>query len=157
MVNTMMEMLTDVPPMLASAWVVWFIVGGALVMWYRRAVDLEYAPTAASVSGSRAVKPASRPASGVRREAAAVMVAEAPLDEPLARMDEPPPMPATVAARDKTPVVLGDPFGDLATLLDQAAVAAPQTASHRAPGDSPILNSSGTPLRRAGDREPDLG
>ena len=156
MVNNMMEMLADVPPMLASAWVVWFIVGGALVMWYRRAVELEYAP--APASGSRGVKPASRPPSGVRREAAAVLpVEEAPLDETAAQMHEPPPVPGTAVARDGTPVVIGDPFGDLATLLDQAAMAAPPAASHRAPGDSPILSSSGTPLRRAGDREPDLG
>ncbi|HEX7283580.1 MAG TPA: hypothetical protein VF239_16095 [Vicinamibacterales bacterium] len=158
MVNNMMEMLADVPPMLASAWVVWFIVGGALVMWYRRAVDLEYAPAPASGSGSRAVKPASRPPSGVRREAAAVLpVEEAPFDETAAQMHEQPPVPGTAVARDGTPVVIGDPFGELATLLDQAAVAAAPTTSHRAPGDSPILSSSGTPLRRAGDREPDLG
>jgi hypothetical protein len=53
--------------------------------------------------------------------------------------------------------VIGDPFGDLATLLDQATApattpAAPSAAApsaQRSPADSPILNSSGFPVRRA--------
>ena len=63
-------------------------------------------------------------------------------------LDEPP-----VAAREKRgnkPLVVGDPFGDLSTLLDQPP-AAPPAPSHRAPGDSPILNSAGLPVQRVND------
>jgi hypothetical protein len=67
---------------------------------------------------------------------------------------EPPPALAPIATRERKPPVSSDPFSDLATLLDQAA--APPAPSHRAPGDSPILSSSGAPFRRAND-EPKLG
>jgi hypothetical protein len=154
MVNNMLEMLADVPPMLAGAWVVWFIAGGALVMWYRRAVDLEYAPATAARPVAR-VKPVSRQPSGGRAPVQEMPVEEAPLDESTPHSYEPPPVAAPVVAREKKPVVLGDPFGDLATLLDQAAAAPqPAVASHRAPGDSPILSSSGSPIRRANSNEP---
>ncbi len=152
MVNNMMEMLADVPPMLVIAWVTWFVAGGALAMWYRRAsLELEYAPAARPVVRPR---PASRPLSGVRREPVAP-IEDVSFGDPSHPYEPPPALAPPPISREKTPVVMGDPFGDLATLLDQApAVAAP--VSHRAPGDSPILSSSGFPVRRAND-EPKLG
>lgn len=157
----MMEMLADVPPMLAAAWLAWFIAGGMLAAWYRRAsLELEYAP-AAAVRQAVKPKPATRPSSGVRREAAPV-VPEAPVEAAAPQSYELPPALEPVAPREKKPVVIGDPFGDLATLLDQAAAAAaapPAAAAvpapHRAPNDSPILSSTGFPMRR--DDEPKLG
>jgi hypothetical protein len=159
MVNNMMEMLADVPPMLAAAWAAWFIAGGVLAFWYRTAsFELEYAPVAAPRPAARP-KPAPRPPSGVLREAAPV-VPEAPVEAAVPQSYELPPALEPVAPREKKPVVLGDPFGDLATLLDQVAPAAaapePAPVPHRAPGDSPILSSSGFPVRRAND-EPKLG
>ena len=158
MVNNMMQMLADVPPMLAAAWVMWFVVGGMLAMWYRRAsLELEYAPVAAPRAAVARPK-SSRPPSGVRRDAAPVeQAAEAPADD-TAHLYEPPPALAAIPLREKKPVVIGDPFGDLATLLDQPqqAAAAPVPQPHRVPGDSPILSSSGAPFRRANDHEPKL-
>lgn len=163
MVNKMMEMLADVPPMIAAAWLAWFIAGGMLAAWYRRAsLELEYAPAAAPRQVAKP-KPATRPASGALREAVPV-VPEAPVEATAPQSYELPPALEPVAPREKTPVVIGDPFGDLATLLDQAAeaqaaAAAPAPpavpAPHRAPSESPILSSTGFPMRR--DNEPKLG
>jgi hypothetical protein len=159
MVNNMMQMLADVPPMLASAWVAWFLAGGALALWYRRATELEYAPAPAPRTTAKP-KPAPRPPSGVRRDEP--MPAEAApemLDENSHLYAPPEPVAPVAAARDKKPVVIGDPFGDLATLLDQplAPAAAPTEApkTPRPPADSPILSSAGSPLLRT-DREPKL-
>lgn len=153
MINNMIDMLADVPPLLASAWAAWFLVGGGLAFWYRRATEFEYAPVAAPKPVQRP-RPATRPPSGVRREAApAVEPAAAPHDD-TSHPYEPPPV-APVMAREKTPVVIGDPFGDLATLLDQPPAAAP--AAHRAPADSPILSAAGSPIRRNNEYEPKLG
>jgi hypothetical protein len=143
----MMDILASVPPALAVAWTIWFVVGGVLAMWYRHAgaeIAVAPAPMPAPRPVSRA-KSASRPPSGMSRAVAPEPPAEpAPVDA-----YDPPPGLAPVIARDKKPVVIGDPFGDLATLLDQAAAAAP--SSNRAPADSPILSSSGTPMRRTDD------
>jgi hypothetical protein len=152
-------MLADVPPMLAAAWAAWFIAGGMLAFWYRTAsFELEYAPVAAPRAPARP-KPATRPSSGVPHEAAPV-VPEAPVEAAAPQSYELPPALEPVAPREKKPVVIGDPFGDLATLLDQMAPAAappaPPAVANRAPGDSPILSSSGFPVRRAND-EPKLG
>lgn len=154
MVNNMMEFLADVPPLLLAAWGTWFVAGGVLAFWYRRATELEYAPVSAPSMRPAARPKSTRPPSGVRRDA--VMPADA-APEPAAdtsHLYEPPPALAPIVARERKPAVIGDPFGDLATLLDQAA--APPAPSHRAPGDSPILSSSGAPFRRAND-EPKLG
>lgn len=162
MVNNMMEMLADVPPMLAAAWLAWFIAGGMLAAWYRRAsLELEYAPAAAPRQLAKP-KPATRPLSGVAREAVPV-VPETPVEAAAPQSYELPPALEPVAPREKTPVVLGDPFGDLASLFEQPAPAAaappapapPAVSPHRAPGDSPILSSTGFPMRR--DNEPKLG
>jgi hypothetical protein len=137
-----MDLLADVPSMLIVAWTAWFIVGGMLAMWYRRAsLEAEFAPVApaprAAVSRPR---PASRPVSE-----------DPPVAERAPVLDEP-----SVAAREKRgnkPLVVGDPFGDLSTLLDQPSAAAPPAPapSHRAPADSPILNSAGSPIQRLND------
>jgi hypothetical protein len=158
MTNNLMEVLATVPPTLAAAWAIWFVAGGVLAMWYRRA-SLEPEPVA--VAAPKAVsrpKPASRPPSGMSREVAPVMAA--PVEEPPMVIGyDPPPALAPVLTREKKPVVIGDPFGDLATLLDQAAASSTAPAAtpaapapNRAPGDSPILSSSGFPVRRANDQ-----
>ena len=144
MVNNMMEFFADVPPLLLAAWGSWFLAGGVLALWYRRATELEYAPAV-----PRAV---TRPKSTVRAAAVPVEPMPEPVDD-TPYLDEP-EVAAPVAAREKKPVVMGDPFGDLAMLLDQTI--APPAPAVRAPGDSPILSSSGVPFRRAND-EPKLG
>jgi hypothetical protein len=137
----MMQMLTDVPPMLIAAWTAWFVAGGMLAMWYRRAsLEAEFAPAPAPRTVARP-RPATRPASEVTPIGSESFVAES---SPV--VGEPP-----VAARDKRaakPLVVGDPYGDLATLLDQPAQDAPPAPSYRVPSDSPILNSAGSPVQR---------
>ena len=128
MFNDLFELLADVPPMLAAAWAVWLGAGVSLMMWFRRVqYDVEFAVAAPKPVSARP-KPVSRPASS-------------------------PDLPATEAHTEtaaaakpaKPPVVVGDPFGDLATLLDQPPAATP--TEPRAPADSPILSSSGSPIR----------
>ena len=145
MVNNMIEFLTDVPPMLLAAWGSWFLAGGVLAFWYRRATELEYAPVAAAPRTTARTKPAARQT--VSSDLAPA-VETTPVDE-TADLFEAPPVVAPVAAREKKPVGMGDPFGDLATLLDQTI--APAAAAARGPGESPILSSSGAPFRRAND------
>jgi hypothetical protein len=127
MFNDLFELLADVPWMLATAWAVWFGVGALLVLWFRRVkYEVEF-PAPAPKPVSARPKPVSRPSSSPD-----MLATEAHTD---------------AAAERKPPVVVGDPFGDLASLLDQppAAVA----AEPRAPAESPILSSSGSPIRRA--------
>jgi hypothetical protein len=140
MANTMMEMLADVPPMLIAGWMAWFVAGGVLATWYRRAsLEEEFAP----VSAQRAVvrpKPASKPSP----EAWSLPVAG---EEPVVAM----PLqetPAPAAARSKGPLTVGDPYGDLATLLDQPSNATSTQPSPREPAASPILSSAGSVLFR---------
>jgi hypothetical protein len=135
-----MELLADVPLMLIVAWTAWFVAGGMLAMWYRRAsLEAEFAPAApaprAAVSRPR---PASRPVS----EDQPVAESAPALDEPRAAVHE---------KRGNKPLVVGDPFGDLSTLLDQPSPATLPAPSHRTPGDSPILNSAGSPVQRGSD------
>jgi hypothetical protein len=130
MFTDLFELVADVPPMLATAWAVWLGTGALIVMWFRRVdYEVEYsAPAPRTVSKP---KPASRPSSIPDMHAG-----EHGND---------------TAAERKPPAVVGDPFGDLATLLDQpvaaAAPAEPAPAPPRAPADSPILSSSGSPIR----------
>ena len=138
----MMQLLADVPPMLIAAWTAWFIAGGMLAMWYRRAsLDAEFAPV-------QAPRPAARPRAAAR-PASDVTPVEAFVPETSPVTGEPP-----AAAREKRaarPLVAGDPYGDLATLLDQPSQDAPPAPSYRAPSDSPILNSAGSPIQRPKD------
>jgi hypothetical protein len=160
MANNLMEVLATVPPTLAAGWAIWFVAGGMLVMWYRRA-SLEPEPVAVAAPAPKAVsrpKPASRQPSGMSREVAPVFVPPPVEEPPMASGYDPPPALVPAATREKKPVVIGDPFGDLATLLDQAAASSSAPAAkpaapapNRAPGDSPILSSSGFPVRRAND------
>lgn len=139
MANNILQMIVDVPPMLIAAWLAWFIAGGMLAMWYRRAsLEAEFAPVSAPRAAARP-KPATKPWSGFSTTPVSEepVMAEPANDEPAA--------PAR-AARGTGPVSVGDPFGDLATLLDQPSTAVP--AQPRVPGDSPILNSSGAPMQR---------
>lgn len=141
MFNNMIGFLSDVPPMLATGWAVWLGAGVLLVMWYRKAkADAEMQPAVVSRAVTRA-KSGPRPAADPRTV------------EPRPVTDA---RPAVTVARPKpSPIVVGDPFGDLATLLDQPTDAAPAPApSSRVPGDSPILNSAGSPVLRTNDTEP---
>ena len=139
MANNILQMIVDVPPMLIAAWLAWFIAGGMLAMWYRRAsLDAEFAPVSAARAAVRP-KPASKPWSGF----STTPVGEEPV---MAQPANDEPAAPARAARGTAPVSVGDPFGDLATLLDQPSTAVP--APPRVPGDSPILNSSGAPMQR---------
>lgn len=127
MFNDLFELLADVPPMLVTAWAVWLGAGVLLLVWFRRvSYEVEFAaPAPRPVSKP---KPASRPSSSPDMHATETHATE-PTERP------------------KPPVVVGDPFGDLATLLDQPTAAA--STEPRAPAESPILSSSGSPIRRA--------
>lgn len=128
MFNDLFELLGDVPPMLAAAWAVWLGAGALLILWFRRVTyEVEF-PAPASKPVPARPKPVARPSSSPD------MLASDATD--------------TAAERQKPPVVVGDPFGDLATLLDQPPTAAASTEP-RAPAESPILSSSGSPIRRA--------
>lgn len=115
MFNDLVDVLASVPPSLAAAWAVWLGAGALLSLWYRRAkATLALQQAAASRALARA-RSGPRPASGSR----------------------PPATPRPVPA---APTVVGDPFGDLETMLADPA------AAHRTPGESPILNSAGSPV-----------
>lgn len=132
MFNEMMHLLSDVPPTLAAGWAAWLGTGALLVMWYRKAkanFEMQPAPAARAVTRAK---------SGPR---------------PAAVTTEPRPIAVAVPRPKPTPIVVGDPFGDLATLLDQPA-AEIKTPSYRTPGDSPILNSAGSPVLRKNEQEP---
>ena len=132
---TITELVADVPLTLIAAWMAWFVAGGMLAMWYRRAsLEAEFAPAAPT---PRAVVSRPRPAS--RPEPPPVSQSAPALDEPSL---------ATSDKRGNRPLVVGDPFGDLSTLLDQPSPSAAPAPSNRAPGDSPILNSAGSPMQR---------
>ena len=132
MFNDVMQMLSDVPPTLAAGWAVWLGAGALLVMWYRKAKEnLEMEPAAAPRVVAKA-KSSPRPA---------------PVTAEPRPPAEPRPVVVAVPRPKPTPIVVGDPFGDLATLLDQPAKDT-QTPSFRTPGDSPILNSAGSPVLR---------
>jgi hypothetical protein len=130
MFNDLFELLADVPLTLATAWAVWLGAGALLVLWFRRVdYEVEYsAPAPRTVSKP---KPVSR-------------------SSPSAEMHAGEHGNDTAAERHKPPVVVGDPFGDLATLLDQPAGVTqpePPPTPPRAPAESPILSSSGSPIR----------
>ena len=142
MANNLMQMILDVPPMLIAAWLAWFLAGGVLAMWYRRAsLEAEFAPVSAPRAAVRP-KPATKPWTGF----STTPVSEEPVMAQSPVIDEPAAPAAARAPRGTSPVSVGDPYGDLATLLDQPSTAVP--AQPRVPSDSPILNSSGAPMLR---------
>ena len=105
MFNDLMLMLSDVPLTLAAGWVAWFLAGALLAVWYRRAqADIAMHQTVATAMVARA-KSGPRPTAMHESRGAT------------------PQRPFAVAVpRSKPgPVVVGDPFGDLSTLLDQPA------------------------------------
>jgi hypothetical protein len=149
MMNDLLELLRDVPPVISLGWVAWLGTGAALVVWYRKAQAAALLEPALPKPSAR-TKPASRPASGTRplsgsRAAATSAPADvAPEPEPYTAD---PVMPVVPKAKPKAaPIVVGDPFGDLATLLDQPAAQA-EAPRFRTPGESPILNSAGEPMK----------
>lgn len=151
MFNDLFELLADVPRLLVLAWAGWLATGALIVMWYRRADEFEAAFPAPAPRTVSKTKPVSRPPSSPDLHAAEVPAG------PHVTADE----SAAGADRGKPPVVIGDPFGDLATLLDPPAPPAvateytpPPAEPPRAPADSPILSSSGSPIRRASSHEP---
>lgn len=134
MFNEMIAVLSEVPSTLAAGWAVWFGAGVLLAMWFRKArADAEMHPVAATRTVAR-VKSGPRPSP--------------------AALTEPRPAAAATPRPKPAPIVVGDPFGDLATLLDQPAEAAPPAPVFRAPAESPILNSAGSPVLRNNDPEP---
>lgn len=152
MFNDLFELLADVPRLLVLAWVGWFAIGALIVMWYRRADEFETASPAPAPRQVSKPKPVSRPSSSPDLHSTEASVAAyGAAEEPA----------SPVAERTKPAVVIGDPYGDLATLLDPPAPPAVATAytpppaePPRAPADSPILSSSGSPVRRANSHEP---
>ncbi len=66
--SDLLDMLRDVPPLLAAAWGGWLSVGLMLLLWHLRGRvwEREYALLQAQARQSRA-KPGGRPPSGVRR------------------------------------------------------------------------------------------
>jgi hypothetical protein len=142
MFNDLFQAFADVPPMLATAWAVWLVTGAALVVWFRRAKREAEFPAPAP-----AARPVSKPKAVTRSSSGPDMPATEPYSAETGATSRPKP----------APVVVGDPFGDLATLLDQPAAAPAAAASTdpappaapRGPADSPILSSSGSPIRRA--------
>jgi hypothetical protein len=143
MVNDMMDLLSDVPATLAAAWAVWLGAGLLLAMWYRKAkAEADFA-----VPQAMAARTVARAKSGPRPVAEARPMAE---PRPLAE-----PRPIAPARPKPAPISVGDPFGDLATLLDQPAESAPPPApAYRVPSESPILNSAGSPVLRKNDPDP---
>lgn len=141
MVNDMMDLLSDVPGTLAAGWAVWLGSGLLLAMWYRKAKENFEVPQALAARAVARAKSGPRPVAETRPLAEARPVAE--------------PRPAAVARPKPAPISVGDPFGDLATLLDQPAESAPPPApAYRVPSESPILNSAGSPVLRKNDPDP---
>ena len=92
--NDLLGMLMQIPPMLASQWAAWFVVGLILSIWGRH--EKTRLVVHASTRHKSSVRPAVRPASGVR---------------------------LPVAPRAVQPAVAssGDAFAELEALLEQPA------------------------------------
>ncbi len=148
MVNDMMALLSDIPVTLAAAWAGWFTAGALLAVWFRKAhanLEMQHAADSATRTVARAK-------SGSRR---AVSAEPRAMAEPRLATSKPfgEGGPVAVPRSQATPLVVGDPFGDLATLLDQPA-ADTSAPAFRTPGEPPILNSAGSPVLRNSDPEP---
>jgi hypothetical protein len=144
MMNQILQSLSDVPPTLVAGWTAWLVGGMLLMVWYRKAkASMDLAPVVSRAKTAR--PPSSVSSSAIRPATSARSSSDArPTPEPMPVHQQIP-----VVARPKpkaTPIVVGDPFGELATLLDQPG--AQETSSYRTPGDSPILNSAGEAMNR---------
>ncbi|MEO7156787.1 MAG: hypothetical protein ABI039_04445 [Vicinamibacterales bacterium] len=95
LLNDVLDLLMNVPPLLAGAWAAWFTIGLMLSIWQRRdkARLVEFGPTARHRSGVRASSNVSPP-SGVRA-----------------------PRPV----KGRTPAPGGDAFSELEALLESPA------------------------------------
>lgn len=154
-VNGATALLADLPPMLGAAWLAWIAAAGVLVAWYRKArFQLEYAPPSPPPRPAPRSRSAVRPPSSVRRPAVQPVAAVGEPVEENGHGYEPPPALTPHTPRPRTQIAVGDPFGDLATLLDQPPQpnSAPLQAAHGS-ADSPILGSSGFPLNGRHDHE----
>ena len=148
MANNLLQLLADVPPMLIAAWTAWFIAGGMLAMWYRRAPEMEFAPAPSPRSVAPLPRPATKPASGMTT--LGLFAREPVTAEQLTVTDE-----APARARDKRAHDSGCVRRSVRGSGDAARSAGTGTGSFRAPGESPILNSAGSPMLR--DQDPKLG
>ncbi len=136
-----------------AAWTAWFGTGALLAVWYRKAqASLEMQHAVASRTVARAK---SSPRHAVSAEPRAMAEPRLATPKPFGEAaSTPKPSNGRSVTRSKpAPIVVGDPFGDLATLLDQPAAETPAPA-FRSPGESPILNSAGSPVLRNSDPEP---
>jgi hypothetical protein len=140
MFNDLFELLADLPTTLMTGWAVWVGAGVVLMAWFRRA-RLEPEPEVA------APRPASRPRPGRTLFDSDMTVETSVPDLSLAPASGV-EMSAMQRTRPERTAVIGDPFGDLATLLDQPGKPA-VSLDPRPPADSPILNAAGSPIRRA--------
>lgn len=109
LINELIALLSDVPPVLAAQWAAWFSVGLILSIWTRRekARLVVHPPSPRRKSGVR-------PASGVRSPSGVRSAATS----------------RSTAARASVSAT-GDAFGELEALLE------PETGAHRRPGDAP--------------------
>ncbi len=156
MFNEIMTLLSDIPLTLVAAWTAWFGTGALLAVWYRKAqAGFEMQPVASRTVARAKSSPRHSAAPKPFGEGGSVSAEPRPMAEP--RLASPKPFgetgPVAVPRPKPAPIVVGDPFGDLATLLDQPAAETPAPA-FRTPGESPILNSAGSPVLRNSDPEP---
>ena len=111
MMNEVLDILADIPPMLAASWVAWLGAGLVLTIWYRRArTALEEQQTTARAMA--------RAQSGSRPVAA--------------RSHQPSPLSHGSRSHVTPSAVKGDPFADLAQIFDEGAPA----PGHRTPDES---------------------
>jgi hypothetical protein len=114
LINDLLEMLMEVPPMLAGQWAAWFAVGLILSIWGRREKTWVVVHPTSTRHRSAVHSPSLRPLSGVR----------APIAPRAAR-----------GAQAST----GDAFAELEALLEQPAGShrTPGESSHLADAEPP--------------------
>jgi len=110
LLNDVIDLLMDIPPVLAGAWAAWFTVGLMLSIWQRRekARLIVLGPAVRHHSGVRTPSSSVTPPSGVRA-------------------------PRPVKPRTPPPPPGGDAFSELEALLEAPA------GTHRTPGEAPPL------------------
>jgi hypothetical protein len=110
LLNDVIDLLMDIPPVLAGAWAAWFTVGLMLSIWQRR----EKARLV--VTG-----PAMRHHSGVRAPSSSTVTPPSGVRAPRPVKPRTPPPPG------------GDAFSELEALLEEP------TGTHRTPGEASSL------------------
>ena len=107
LINDLIAMLMDIPPMLAYGWGAWFVLGLVLSIWSRRERSrLVMHGYDEPVRGYDAPAPTPRPKSGPRPSARPVV--------------------------KSVPQSTGDAFGDLEQIFNEV-----QEGTHRTPGEAP--------------------